>query len=76
MNGNSRGASCGTIYFDSFWVEYVSKEIKKFIGHKIIIKNICRIQSYDSRMCGHFSIDLLFYVKRQKFVRLYRFIFC
>ena len=32
------------IYFDSFGVEYVPKEIKKFIGNKNTRKNIFRIQ--------------------------------
>ena len=31
------------IYFDSFGVEHVSKEIKTFIGHKGIKTNIFRI---------------------------------
>ena len=39
-------------YFDSFGVEYILKEIKKFIDNKNIIKNICRIQAYNSIMCG------------------------
>ena len=29
-------------YFDSFRVEYIPKETKKFIGNKNIITNICR----------------------------------
>ena len=39
-------------YFDSFGVEDIPKEIKKFIGNKNIITNIYRIQAYDSIMCG------------------------
>ena len=39
-------------YFDSFGVEYIPKEIKKFIGNKNIITNIYRIQAYDLIMCG------------------------
>ena len=35
-------------YFDSFGVEHIPKEIKKFIGNKNIIVNIFRI------MCGYF----------------------
>ena len=31
-------------YFDSFGVEYISKEIIKLIGNKNIITNIYRIQ--------------------------------
>ena len=43
-----------TIYFDSFGVEQIPKEIKKFIGNKNIITNIYRIQAYDSIMYGYF----------------------
>ena len=59
-------------YFDSFGVEHIPKEIKKFITHKNIITNICRIQTYDS-MCEYFCIrfidfmvkikSLLYYIK-------------
>ena len=35
------------IYFDSFGVKHIPKEIKKFIGNKNIITNIYRIQAYD-----------------------------
>ena len=38
------------IYLDSFGVEHISKEIKKFINNKNIITNIFRIQAYDSIM--------------------------
>ena len=43
-------------YFDSFGVEHIAKEIKKFINNKKIITNIFRIQAYDSVMCGYFCI--------------------
>ena len=55
-NANNR------VYFDSFVVEYIPKEIKKFIGNKSIIANIYRIQAYDSIMYGYFclgSIDFM-----------------
>ena len=41
-------------YFDSFGVEHIPKEIKKFIDNKNTITNIFRIQTYDSVMCGYF----------------------
>ena len=45
------------IYFDSFGVEHIPKEILKSIGNnKKIITNIYRIQAYDSIMCGYFCI--------------------
>ena len=37
-------------YFDSFRVEYISNEIRKFIGNKNIKTNVYRIQTYDSVM--------------------------
>ena len=53
----------GVTYFDSFGVEHVSKEIKRFIGHKNTEANIFRIQADNSIMCGYFCIgfkDFLF----------------
>ena len=44
------------IYFDSFWVELIPKEIKKIIGSKNIITNIYRIEAYDLIMCEYFCI--------------------
>ena len=41
-----------TVYFDSFGVEHIPKEINKFISNKEIKANIFRLQAYDSIMCG------------------------
>ena len=46
-------------YFDSFGVEHIPKEIKKFINNKNIIANIFRLQSYDSVMWGYFCIGFI-----------------
>ena len=46
-------------YFDSFGVEHVPKEIKKFIKHKSIKRNISRIQADNSIMCGYFFIGFI-----------------
>ena len=46
-------------YFDSFGVEHIPKEIKKFINNKNIIANIFRLQEYDSIMCGYFCIGFI-----------------
>ena len=56
MNGNDRRASYDAIYFDSFGVEHVPKEIKKFIANKNIIANIYWIQIYNLLMCEYFRI--------------------
>ena len=45
MNGNNAN------YLDSFGVEHIPKEIKKFVGKKNIIKNIYRIQACNLIMC-------------------------
>ena len=52
-------------YFDSFGVEHIPKEIKKFIGNKNIIRNIYRVQAYDSIIYRFFCIGFIdFFVKR------------
>ena len=63
-----------TVYFDSFGVEHIAKEINKFIrskelGHAIryeIKSNIFRIQAYDSIMCGYFCIEFINYMLKSK----------
>ena len=48
------------IYFDSFGVEHVPKEILVIsIGHKNIKTNIFRIQADNSIMCGYFCIGFI-----------------
>ena len=49
-------------YFDSFGVEHISKEIKKFINNKSITANIYRVQNYDSIMCGYFCIGFIGFI--------------
>ena len=47
------------IYFDSFGVEHVSKDIKRFIGHKNTKTNLFRIQPDNSIMCEYFCIGFI-----------------
>ena len=54
-----------TVYFDSFGVEHIHKEINKFINNDIKI-NIFRIQAYDSIMCGYFCIKFINYMLKSK----------
>ena len=50
------------VYFDSFGIEHIPKEINKFINNNTtkssaiarIKSNIFRIEAYDSIMCGYF----------------------
>ena len=49
-------------FFDSFGVQHIPKEIKKFIGNKIIITNIYRIQAFNLIICGYFCIIFIDFV--------------
>ena len=60
VNGNN------IMYFDSFGVEHIKKEIKKVIGNKNIITNIYRIQAYDSIMCGYFCTGFIDFMLKGK----------
>ena len=60
VNGNS------IIYFDSFGIEHIPKEIKKFMRDKNIITNIYRIQAYRSMMSGYFCIGFFDFMLKGK----------
>ena len=47
------------VYFDSFGVEHISEEIKKFISNRNIKANIYRVQANNSVMCGYFCIGFI-----------------
>ena len=53
-------------YFDSFGVEHIPKEIKKFVKNKNILANIFRIQAYDSVMCRYFFIGFIDFIFKGK----------
>ena len=64
-----------TVYFDSFGIEHIPKEINEFIrskelGHAVgnndIKSNIFRIQAYDSIMCAYFCIEFINYMLKGK----------
>ena len=59
------------IYLDSFGVEHIPKEIKKFLesnslGNKNIKTNMFRIQDYNSVMCGYFCILFIEFMLKGK----------
>ena len=60
MNGNN------IIYFDSFGVGHIPKEINKFIGNKNTTTNIYQMQAYNWRMCGLFGIGLIYFILKGK----------
>ena len=59
-----------TVYFDSFGVEHIPKEINKFINNETtrssslerIKSNIFRMHAYDSIMCRYFCIEFINYM--------------
>ena len=62
-------------YFDSFGVEHISKEIKKFISNKNIKTSIFRIQAYDSIMCVCFCIGFINFMLAGKTLTDFRNLF-
>ena len=54
-----------TVYFDSFGIEHIPKEINKFIRNNIK-SNIFRLQAYDSIMCGYYCIEFINYMLKGK----------
>ena len=62
-------------YFDSFGVEHIPKEIKKFIGNKNIITDIYRIQEYDLIICRYFCIGFIDFMLKGKSLLEYTHLF-
>ena len=54
------------IYFDSFGIEHIPKEIEHAIGNKEIKVSIFRLQAYDSIMCGYYCIEFINYMLKGK----------
>ena len=52
-------------YFDSFGVENIPEEIKRFTDNKNII-DIFRIKAYDSMICGYFYIGFIYFMFSSK----------
>ena len=59
QNNNNNDNNNNVIYFDSFGVQHVAKEIKAFINNKNIVTNIFRIQAYHSIMCRYFCVGFI-----------------
>ena len=66
----------GVIYFDSFGVEHIPREIKRFIGHKCIKTNIFRIQADNSILCGYFCIRFIDFMFTNKTLINFTILFC
>ena len=67
---NSRGANWISlfidrnlaVYFDSFGIEYIPKEVLRKVRDKSINHNIFRIQDNESIMCGFYCITFMEYM--------------
>ena len=63
------------IYFDSFGIEHIPKEIEHAIGNKEIKASIFRLQAYDSIMCGYYCIEFINYMLKGKTLLNYTYLF-
>ena len=54
------------IYFDSFGVEHLPKEIKKFIENKNVVTNSYRAQAYGPIKYRHFCIGFVDFMLKGK----------
>ena len=63
------------IYFDSFGIEYIPKEIEQAIGNKEIKASIFRLQAYDSIMCRYYCIEFINYMLKGKILLDYANLF-
>ena len=54
-----------TVYFDTFGIEHMPKEINRFINNDIKT-NMFKIQAYDSIVCGYFCIEFINYMLKGK----------
>ena len=53
-------------------MEHIPKEIKTFINRSLsITTNICRIQAYDSIMCGYFCVGFIDFMFKGKTLTKY-----
>ena len=59
---NAENVTC----FDSFGVEHIPKEIRKFIRKKNITTNIYRIEKSNSIMCGYFCVGFIDFLLKGK----------
>ena len=68
--------SNNVVYFNSFGVEHIPKEMKAFINRSLsITTNIFRIQAYDSIMCGYFRIGFIDFMLSEKTLAEYTNLF-
>ena len=68
--------SNNVVYFNSFGVEHIPKEMKALINRSLsITTNIFRIQAYDLIMCGYFCIGFIDFMLSEKTLTEYTNLF-
>ena len=83
MYAENNNNNNNNIYFDSFGVEHIPKEIKAFINrpsssalhNKNIKINIFRVEAYNSIMCGYFCIGFIDFMLKGKSLTEYTNLF-
>ena len=63
------------MYFHSFKVEHIRKEIRKLIGNKNIMTRTYRIQACNSLMSGYFCIGFINFMLKGKRLLVYTHLF-
>ena len=48
----------------------LKKEIKKLVGNKNLIKNIYRMQDYETKVCGFFCIGFVHFMLNNEWILL------
>ena len=70
-NSNTKNVT----YFDSFEVEGILIEIRKFVGNEDTIRYIYRVKPSDSIMCGYFCIGCIDIMLKGKSLLQYKNLF-
>ena len=63
------------IYFDSFGIAHIPKEVKKIKDNRNVVTNIYRMKNYDSIVCEYFCIGFINYMFMGKSFRDYTNLF-
>ena len=63
------------MYFGSFGVEHIPKEMKEFIGSRNTISNICRIQAYNLIIWGYYCIGFIDFMLKGQILLVYKNLF-
>ena len=75
LNDNNTRTCYDTIYFDSFGVEHIPKEIKNLVENKNTITNNYRIQAYNLIMYRYFCIGCTDFILKGKSLLDYKNLF-